>query len=351
MKGAASEDTTHDLFESGLSAGSHSSNPPEVRPWQAPIEPLSSHGAAPLSILTDAVCRSLIADMVRQGKAPRTINCFAGTLMAFVRFCREMGWLYGDPMRHVSIPPIVQKPHRYLSMEEIERIRAAAVELDADTNHQSRNEPQNRDDPHADLYVERQRLIPSPVRRQFIHHAPSYTRIVAFLLTGLRASELLSLRAEDIDGGLILVRGKGSRYRWVPLPDIELPAAGPLFDFCYRSLLKYVQDLGKRAGVAHVHPHLFRHTFASWGVQRLDMITVQTVGGWSSDKMLRLYAASTIQQAAARKAAGLFAHKGFGNDPASSGCNDNRPRLKADDQSAVKDASEPLEHTDGLTFA
>lgn len=308
--------------------------------------------------LTDAVCRSLIADMVRAGRAASTIDCFAGVLMAFVKFCREMGWIYTDPMAHVSTPKIEQKPHRFLSMDEIERIREAAVELDGvdgarvlthavdqevdlrpqasvvgkaalvNEGHEIEVRPRSRrvrkppariadrpaatingaPSPSAQVSVGAvpvaPELVPSVVNT--VHRPPSYTMIVAFLLTGLRASELLSLRAEDIDGGLILVRGKGARYRYVPLPDVPLPASGLLFLFGYRSLLNYVHALGRRAGVAHLHPHLFRHSWASHGVQHLDMITVQTVGGWASDKMLRHYAASTIQRAAAEKARGLF---------------------------------------------
>src|SRR5213079_1252402 len=90
--------------------------------------------------------------------------------------------------------------------------------------------------------------------------------------TGVRVSELcgLDLTDVDLDRELAYVTGKGSRPRVVPFG------------------AKTAQ-----AGVADVHPHRFRHTFAHrWlagGGQERDLMML---AGWRSDDMLSRYAAS-----------------------------------------------------------
>ena len=64
-----------------------------------------------------------------------------------------------------------------------------------------------------------------------------------------------------------------------------------------------------QAGVADVHPHRFRHTFAHrWlagGGQERDLMML---AGWRSDDMLSRYAASTAVERARRADALLSAH-------------------------------------------
>lgn len=90
----------------------------------------------------------------------------------------------------------------------------------------------------------------------------------ALLDTGLRASELAAVRAEDIDGsrGLLVIQaGKGGKVGLLAasgdmLRALRIVAARrPHYEVIYR----LVRDVGRRAGVADVHPHRFRHTFAS----------------------------------------------------------------------------------------
>lgn len=209
--------------------------------------------------LTASVCRQLVAEQLKI-LSPASVGLFVGALMAFSRFCREQGWILDDPTHKLPYPKPPLKPHRYLSESEVGKLEAACLD---DT--------------------ERLTLI--------------------LLRTGLRAAELLSIKREDIDDGLILVKGKGSRYRYVPLPAEAVPLLpdGTLVPWPYHILRKKLAALGKRAGVAGVRPHLFRHTFATRFIQETDMTTVQIVGGWSSDIMLRRYARSTIQRVAAQK--------------------------------------------------
>lgn len=213
--------------------------------------------------LTAQVCRQLVADQM-QHYAPATVETFAGALKAFVKFCRAEGWMLDDPTVHLAYPKPTAKPVTILSQTHQDAILAACA---SDTDRTA----------------------------------------VLLLRTGVRASEMLSMRVEDIDDGLILVRGKGSRYRYVPLPaGITLPKSGPLVPWSYPTLSYHLRQIGRRAKIPHLHAHLFRHTWASRGVEEHDLATVQIVGGWASDKMLKHYARSTIQKAAARKMAKLL---------------------------------------------
>lgn len=107
--------------------------------------------------------------------------------------------------------------------------------------------------------------------------------LLALLDTGMRASELCGLIVNDLDmkNGTLRVFGKGSRERMVRLDDRSAQAiwrylasrggisrGEPLFAteqgnaIDRRGLYKLLRGLGERAGVADVHPHRFRHTFA-----------------------------------------------------------------------------------------
>ena len=142
------------------------------------------------------------------------------------------------------------------------------------------------------------------------------TALLRFLIdTGMRASELIGLEVADLDGeqAVAHVLGKGRRQRAVPYgnktadalrrylrvrhghPQAKLPALwlgkkGPLTT---SGLAQLLERRGADAGVANVHAHRFRHTFAhTWlaaGNQEHDLMRL---AGWSSPQMVGRYAAS-----------------------------------------------------------
>lgn len=157
--------------------------------------------------------------------------------------------------------------------------------------------------------------------------------------TGCRRAELLSMQRQDLDltDRSIMVHGKGDKYRKVFFGQLTLSAVGAYVDARDRSeafdlpelwvsfranRLRYETGmacgdgvgamLARRAleaGIAHVHPHQLRHSFAHYflktGGQESDLGSLL---GWSSPvpTMLKRYAAS-LAVARSQKA-----HRRFG---------------------------------------
>ena len=82
---------------------------------------------------------------------------------------------------------------------------------------------------------------------------------------------------------------------------------GPLFltcrgqSLCRSAMRTIFQRLGREASVPKVHPHRFRHTFATWAIeQQAREIDVQFLLGHSTPAMLRRYTATYDAEKAAQ---------------------------------------------------
>ena len=155
---------------------------------------------------------------------------------------------------------------------------------------------------------ERQRLLSaasSPLERAVI---------LLLLDCGLRASELCNLRLADIDlnQNALRISGKGGKERHVALNPgprtalLEYLISQSQMDGLVwptdwnRKHLAYLLDkLGRRAGVARVHAHRFRHSFASsFLAQTGDALALKALLGHSSMTMVVRYTAAAEEQRA-----------------------------------------------------
>jgi integrase/recombinase XerD len=138
--------------------------------------------------------------------------------------------------------------------------------------------------------------------------------ILVLLDTGARAQELCDMQIADLDmtANRIEVVGKGEKPRYVHfgkrtskalwkyitprLGDNDQPlfTVGPDDDRRPLSrfvLLRLLKRIGERAGVQHVYPHRFRHTFAITYLRNGgDLFTLQELLGHSDLEMVRRYA-------------------------------------------------------------
>jgi integrase/recombinase XerD len=174
--------------------------------------------------------------------------------------------------------------------------------------------------PVAESYKppKRSRRLPQvPTReevRRLLQAATTEEEVLAVNLlvyTGMRVSELASLRCEDIDleSGLIRVLGKGGKERVLVAPPHLLPllrrrlerlgGAGPLLPspidgskpVSYTTIERMVRRLARRAGLRRrITPHMLRHYFATTMLQAgLDIREVQELLGHSSLSTTQVY--------------------------------------------------------------
>jgi site-specific recombinase XerD len=226
--------------------------------------------------------------------SPATVRRHISTIRSFFMYLYDMGVVRANPATRLRLPRVPDVVPACLRPDQIARIIAAAA---------------------------------AP---------PEKAALVLLAATGLRRAELMRLTVDDVDlqERQILVNGKGGRQRYVPL---ARPAVGPLARYLkWRGTLPFpdllvrrnharlstnietrshwlyhaLRDAALLAGVSgRVHPHMLRHTVASYLVRRgVDIRTVQLLLGHASLRTTARYLHSDLRSraAAVEKLAPLF---------------------------------------------
>jgi site-specific recombinase XerD len=126
---------------------------------------------------------------------------------------------------------------------------------------------------------------------------------------GLRISELANLKISDVQGNFIRVKGKGNKWRIVPIPEFTLSVLNDYIlernkvaktDFLFinkfgsRLSERYIRKIVRRVGILKlgkkVWPHLLRHSYASHLLKNgADIRIIQELLGHSSINTTQKY--------------------------------------------------------------
>jgi site-specific recombinase XerD len=142
-----------------------------------------------------------------------------------------------------------------------------------------------------------------------------------FLDTGIRLGEMTGLKTDQVDlrTGTAVVLGKGSRLRAVPYGTVTASAIdrysrrrkrnrhSDLANFWIgrkgtltpSGITQVIRKRCDIAGIPHINPHQFRHTFAhQWLAKGGNEGDLQRIAGWSSPQMIQRYGASAAEERA-----------------------------------------------------
>ena len=217
---------------------------------------LARRGVGPLAVtgvdLADFVTQLAQGDGDRRPAAPATLQRKVACLRSFYRHLRREGILESDPTRELRPPRPRARLPKVLSRDEVNRLLS---------------QPRG--------------------------NSPAAQRDRALLETmyacGLRASEAIGLQLSELDleAGVLLARGKGSKERIVPIGSKAAEILGRYLRFARprmvgvrdeshvfvnqrggplsrQGLYKIVQRYARSAGLeARMSPHTLRHTFAT----------------------------------------------------------------------------------------
>lgn len=228
--------------------------------------------------------------------SPSTANQRYRSLAQLWNFLIEEEEIEISPMAKMKAPKVPEKPVPIVSENHLKRLLSAC----------SGSELEDRRD-HAMIRM--------------------------LIATGMRASELVGMRIEDLDreAQVAFVLGKGRRPRACPygaktalaidrylrvryrhrLADSEWLWIGKYGRITDSGLRQIVERRARLAGVPHIHPHQLRHTYAheflAGGGNEGDLMVL---AGWRSRQMLQRYGAS----AAGDRARAAYQRRPIGDD-------------------------------------
>ena len=228
-----------------------------------------------ISELARADLRKWIASLSREGLAPASIARAVSATRGFFKFLMLDGHIKSHPAEDLDTPQRFSYLPKFLTEDEINRLLSAP---DVSTEEGIRD--------RAVLEI--------------------------MYATGLRVSELIGLKQNDIDllAGLVVCHGKGNKERRVPLgksaihwlqqyaavkagygkassPNVFLHRGRP---FTRQLAWSMIKRHAENVGIKNVSPHTLRHSFATHLLQHgADSRSVQALLGHSDISTTQIY--------------------------------------------------------------
>ena len=226
--------------------------------------------------------RSWIVNLIDQGSNHRTVNRKLSTLRTFYRWCLKQGFTDTNPMLKIKGPKIEKRLPVFLKQSELDEQKLAPLFSE-------------------DFDGIRDRLI-----------------VELFYQTGIRLSELITLKEEDVTNSSIKVLGKRNKERIIPI-SIELSNQISVYQkhkylngisasnlltlingknlypkLVYRKINYY---LGLVSSIDKKSPHVLRHTFATHMLNNgTGLETLKNILGHASLSATQVYTHSSFTQ-------------------------------------------------------
>ncbi|HEY0322323.1 MAG TPA: site-specific tyrosine recombinase XerD [Pyrinomonadaceae bacterium] len=240
------------------------------------LEDWAARAGKPVEELARPDLRAWIASLSREGLAPRSVSRATSAARGFYRFLMLDGHIKRHPAEDLDTPQAGAHLPRFLSEDEMERLLAT----------------------------------PDTVTEEGLRDRAILELMYA---SGLRISELVSLKPSDVDmdAGLLSCHGKGSKERRIPIGRsasrwLELYRAARAHRTRTHDPRLFVNSLGapltrqtvwvsikriaSRAGLENVSPHTLRHSFATHLIQHgADSRSVQSLLGHSDISTTQIY--------------------------------------------------------------
>jgi integrase/recombinase XerD len=245
---------------------------------------LASRHIRDLKQVTADVASEFLQTLHNQGLSPRSVMRSFSAVRGFHRFLLGDGVVPHDPTQSIDTPKVARTLPGVLSQDEVERILAQPA-------------PSGND--RKMLWV-RDRAI-----------------LEVLYATGIRVSELIRMKIHDVSAetGIVRVFGKGSKERLVPIGPsalswiarykrdarLLLQRRGAAHDTLFlnargspltrMAIWKIVQTYVRKAKISKdVHPHTFRHSFATHLLEGgADLRAVQEMLGHSDIATTQIY--------------------------------------------------------------
>lgn len=241
------------------------------------LESWAAHLGLSVQELSRQDLRGWIAELSREGLSPASVSRAVSAARGLFRFLMLDGHLKNHPAEDLDTPQRLSPLPQFLTVDEMERLLSSP---DTMTDEGLRDR----------------------------------SLLELMYATGLRVSELVSLKLSDVDldAGLIVCHGKGSKQRRIPIgksathwlqryiamrsrreqsrtaPQLFLNSmGGPLTRQVVWAMLK---SYARRAELPDISPHTLRHSFATHLLQRgADSRSVQALLGHSDISTTQIY--------------------------------------------------------------
>ncbi|MDR2980076.1 MAG: tyrosine-type recombinase/integrase [Bacteroidales bacterium] len=233
------------------------------------------------------VIRTWIISMIEEGHSTRTVNRKISALKSFYRYHIKMGTVASNPMDRVTAPKMSKRIPEYVANDDMNKLFSSDLFTD-------------------DFEGWRDRAV-----------------IELFYSTGMRLSELLNIKKNDLDfyENSVKVLGKRSKERIVPLTLVAvdvlkkyLAIGEEMFGSSNNNFFIFVTSKGKKMYPKAIYnlvrnyldmittidkrsPHVIRHTFATHLLNNgADINAVKEILGHANLAATQVYTHNSIEK-------------------------------------------------------